>query len=253
MLNAEPTLWSPPRLPRRAMVIVAHADDAEFGCAGAMARLADDGVDVRYVIVTDGASGSQDPEMTRDRLAEIREGEQRAACAEVGATDVAFLGYADGYLEPTLALRRHVAAEVRRCRPDILVTMNPELRWAKWGMVNHPDHRVVGDVVLDAVNPAASSRLWDPTLLDEGLEPWEPAEAWLMNFGDGNDVVDVTTTFDRKVAAVRCHASQLGDWDPEARLRQGAEELGATVGVPLGEAFTRLPFRELDHGEEPAR
>lgn len=246
MLTAEPTLWSPPRPLRRAMVIVAHPDDAEFGCAGTAARWVDEGAQVRYLILTDGASGSQDETMTRQRLAEVRQREQRKACAEVGVTDVGFLNHPDGYLEATIALRREVAAEIRRYRPEIIVTMNPELRWSHWGMVNHPDHRAAGDVVLHAVNPAASSRLWDPTLLDEGLEPWKPAEAWLMNFGGGLDLVDVTATFDRKLAALRCHASQLGDWDPEPDLRRGASERGEQVGVPLAEAFTRLPFDRLD-------
>lgn len=246
MLTSEPTLWEPPRPLRRAMVIVAHPDDAEFGCAGTVARWVDEGADVRYLLLTDGASGSQDPAMTRERLARIRREEQRAACAEVGVTDVVFQGHPDGYLEASLDLRREVAAEIRRYRPEVVVTTNPDARWSHWGMVNHPDHRAAGDLVLHAINPAASSRLWDPTLLDEGLEPWKPAEAWLVSFGGGLDLVDITATFDRKIAALRCHASQLGEWDPGPMLRQGAKERGAPVGVELAEAFTRLAFSELD-------
>lgn len=246
VLTREPTLWQPARALRRAMVIVAHPDDAEFGCAGTVARWVDEGTAVRYLVLTDGASGSQDAAITRERLARTRREEQRAACAAVGVHDVVFQGHPDGYLEASLALRREVAAEIRRFRPEVVVTTNPEMRWSPWGMVNHPDHRAAGDLVLHAVNPAASSRLWDATLLDEGLEPWEPAEAWLASFGDGLDLVDVSTTFDRKIAALRCHVSQLGDWDPGPDLRQGAKERGEMVGVDVAEAFVRLPFRELD-------
>jgi LmbE family N-acetylglucosaminyl deacetylase len=183
--------------------------------------------------------------MTRESLSALRRREQEAACAELGVAGVTFLGHPDGHLEATLGLRREVAAEMRRHRPEVVVTINPDLRWTHWGMVNHPDHRAAGDVVLDCVNPAASDRMWDPSLLEEGLEPWKPAEAWLMSFGEGLDFVDISATFERKLAALRCHASQLGDWDPDAELRRGASERGAQVGVPLAEAFTRLPFEEL--------
>lgn len=246
MLASEPTLWQPARALRRAMVVVAHPDDAEFGCAATVARWVDEGTAVRYLVLTDGASGSQDAEMTRERLAAIRREEQIAASAAVGVDDIVFGGHPDGYLEASLALRREVAAEIRRFRPEVVVTTNPDVRWSDRGMVNHPDHRAAGDLVLHAVNPAASSRLWDPTLLDEGLEPWKPAEAWLVSFGGGMDMVEVTATFDRKIAALRCHASQLGDWDPGPDLRQRAKERGATVGVELAEGFTRLIFDELE-------
>lgn len=245
VLSAEPTLWSPPRQLRRLMVVVAHPDDAEFGCAATVARLVDAGVAVRYVVMTDGASGTEDPTMTRERLAKVREAEQRAACETLGVDDVVFKRHPDGYLELGVALRREVVVELRRFRPEVVLTMNPEVRWTPRGTVNHPDHRVVGDTVLHAINPSASSRLWEPDLLDAGLEPWKPAEVWLMSFGAGNDLLDVTDTFDRKIAALRCHASQLGDWDPEPMVRQVAADRGATVGVPFAEPYTRLAFGEI--------
>lgn len=244
------TAWQPVRPFHRALVIVAHPDDGEFGAAGTVARWARMGTDVRYVVVTDGASGSSDPAMTRARLAGLRVAEQRAACAELGVRDVRFLGYSDGFLEPTIEARRAVAAEIRRHRPEVVVTLNPEVRWSSWGYINHPDHRAVGDLVLHSINPAASTRLWDPSLLDEGLEPWDVSELWLMAFGDGPEVVDIGETFDRKLAALRCHASQLGDWDPEPRLREMSKVRGAEAGVELAESFTILRFRPLD-AEEP--
>lgn len=247
-------LWQPVRPFRRALVVVAHPDDAEFGAGGTIARWGEAGTDVRYVILTDGASGSSDPDMTRERLTALRQQEQRAACSALGVTDVTFLGYRDGYLESTLAARRIVAAEIRRHRPEVVVTLNPDVRWSSWGYVNHPDHRAVGDLVLHAINPAASTRLWDLTLIDEGLEPWDVAELWMTGFGDGPDLVDITATFERKLEALRCHVTQLGEWDPEPRMRAMAQDRGAQAGVGLAEAFTMLRFRTLtDEGSVSAR
>lgn len=238
----------------RALVVVAHPDDAEFGAAGTIARWVEQGTHVAYLVVTDGASGSADPAMTVGRLTELREREQRAACRELGVTDVEFLGHRDGYLEATPAVRRQVAAAIRRHRPEAVVTLNPEVRWNAAGYINHPDHRAVGDLVLASINPAASTRLWDLTLIDEGLEPWDVAELWMMGFGDGPEIADITSTFDRKVAALRCHESQLAGWDPLPRVREMAAAAGATAGVALGEAFTILRLRALDEeGSVPVR
>jgi LmbE family N-acetylglucosaminyl deacetylase len=249
-----PTLWDPVRPFSRALVVVAHPDDAEFGAAGTIARWTDMGTSVRYVVLTDGASGSADPTMTRRRLIGMRQEEQRAACAELGVTDAVFLGYDDGFLEATLEARRQVAAEIRRFRPEVVLTLDPSIRWTSWGFINHPDHRACGDLVLHSINPAASTRLWDPTLIEEGLEPWDVAELWLMSFGEGPHMVDITSTLDRKVAALRRHASQLAGWDPEPRVRDMAGQRGREVGVDLAEAFTVLQFRVLDaEGSEPAR
>ena len=249
------SLWQPVRPFARALVVIAHPDDAEFGGAGTIARWTAMGTDVRYVVLTDGASGSSDPAMTRDRLRALRDAEQRAACAQLGVTDVTFLGYRDGFLEPTIEARRKVAAEIRRHRPEAVLTINPDMRWSDQGYINHPDHRAVGDLVLHCINPAASTRLWDTSLLDEGLEPWDVAELWLMSFGAGPTVVDITETFGRKLRSLRCHATQLGDWDPDEWLRELAAERGREGGCELGEGFDVLRFRELlpDGGTQPVR
>lgn len=246
-MSTPPSLWEPSRPFRRALVVVAHPDDAEFGGGGTIARWVKDGTDVRYVVLTDGAAGSSDPAMTRERLVPLREQEQRAACAELGVRDVTFHGYADGYLQATIEGRRTVAAEIRRYRPEAVLTLNPDVRWNASGRVNHPDHRAVGDLVLHSINPAASSRLWDTSLLDEGLEPWDVSELWLMGFGQGDRHVDITDTFDVKLAALRQHASQLQGWDPEERMRASAAACGEQVGVAMSEAFTVLAFRDLEN------
>jgi LmbE family N-acetylglucosaminyl deacetylase len=254
VLSTTPTLWEPVRPFTRALVIVAHPDDAEFGAGGTIARLTEMGTDVRYLVLTDGASGSADPETTRERLAQLREAEQRSACAQLGVDDVELLGYPDGFLESSIEVRRVVAARIRRHQPELVITLNPELRWSSWGYVNHPDHRAVGDLVLHSINPAASTRLYDLTLIDEGLEPWDVAELWLMGFGDGYDLVDISATFTRKIEALRCHETQVRGWDPTARMQQMAAQRGAQAGVALAEAFTMLRFRLLEpDGSVPAR
>lgn len=245
-MTTPPALWSTSRPFRRALVVIAHPDDAEFGAGGTIAAWAAAGTETRYIVLTDGAAGSSDPTMTRERLVALRADEQRAACAALGVRDVTFLGYHDGYLEATIEARRKVAAEIRRHQPEVVLTTNPDLRWTSRGTVNHPDHRAAGDLVLHSINPAASSRLWDMSLLDEGLEPWDVSELWLMSFGTGPHHVDVTATFERKIAALRCHASQLGEWDPQERMRAMAAERGREIGVELAEAFTVLRFRNLE-------
>lgn len=246
-MSDSPRLRGPVRPFTRALVIVAHPDDAEFGGAATVARWRTLGTDVRYLILTDGAGGAADPSLSREHLAAVRVDEQRAACAELGVTDITFLGYPDGYLEPTIEARRAVAAEIRRHQPEAIVTMDPELRWTDSGYINHPDHRACGDLVLAALNPAATSAQWDPTLLEEGLAPWDVSQLWLMAFGGGPDQVEITERdLARKVKALRCHASQLGDWDPEERIRRIAEERGAETGVPLAEGFTVVRIHELE-------
>lgn len=247
-------LWEPGRPFSRALVVAAHPDDAEFGAAGTIARWVRMGTEVHYVVVTDGASGSADPGMTRERLADLRRDEQRAACASLGVTGVEFLGYSDGYLEPTIPARRDVAAAIRRHRPEVVVTLDPSSRWSPQGYINHPDHRAVGDLVLHSVNPAASTRLWDTSLLDEGLEPWDISELWMMSFSTGDVLVDITDVFDDKIAALRAHATQLGEWDPDPLMREMNGALGAIVDRPLCEGFTVLQLRVLDEtGSDPAR
>lgn len=241
-----PRLRSPVRPFARALVVVAHPDDAEFGGAATVARWRALGTEVSYLVVTDGSGGGADPSVSREHLASIRVDEQRAACAELGVEDVTFLGYPDGFLETTIDARRAVAKEIRRHRPEAVVTMDPSVRWLG-GYVNHPDHRACGDLVLHSLNPAATSAQWDKTLLDEGFEPWDVSELWLMSFGAGPDRVEITEgDLTRKVEALRCHTSQLGDWDPEERVRRMAQEQGEPVGVGLAESFTVLRIHELE-------
>lgn len=245
--------------PGSALVIVAHQDDIEFGCAGTVARWVQEGAQVTYALLTNGAAGSSDPEMTRERLAELREAEQRAAAKILGVDRVEFLGYEDGLLEPTLEVRKEVVRLIRRVRPEVVVTTDPTTRYFADRYVNHPDHRAAGEAVLAAVIPGSDTRLAYPELLDEGLEPVKLTGVWLIMNVEPNVVVDITDFIDRKLESLRCHVTQIGG-DPSAedvRFVYGMAEWAAEKEpFRYGEAFRvfrfDLPWRPGDSEGEPA-
>jgi LmbE family N-acetylglucosaminyl deacetylase len=221
----------------RAMVIYAHPDDAEFGVAGTVAKWAQAGVEVTYCMVTNGASGSQDPDMTREKLRETRYAEQREAAKILGVKHVVFLGYEDGYLYPTLEVRRDVARQVRIHKPDVIVSMDPRFRVADEGYVNHPDHIAAGEVALRTINPDASTRQMFPELWrDEKLEPHKPKALFLETFGEGGTVVDISDTMKTKIKALLVHASQVG---PEAAefVKDWNKRTGKGAGYKYGESY----------------
>jgi LmbE family N-acetylglucosaminyl deacetylase len=212
----------------------AHPDDIEFGCAGTVARWVSEGAHVTYALLTNGAAGSSDPNMTRQRLAELREAEQRAAAKALGVEQVEFLGHEDGLLEPSLEVRKQVVRLIRRVRPEVVVTTDPTTRYFADRYINHPDHRAAGEVTLAAVIPGSDTRLAYPELLDEGLEPVKLVGVWLMMNPEPNLVVDVGDFIDMKVESLRCHVSQLGD-DP-------SEDVGFVYGMAEF-AAAKEPFR----------
>jgi len=222
----------------RAMVIYAHPDDAEFSVAGTIAKWAKAGVEVTYCMVTNGASGSQDPDMTREKLRDIRYAEQRKAAKILGVKHVVFLGYEDGYLYPTLEVRKDVARQVRIHKPDVIIAMDPQFRVAAAaGYVNHPDHIAAGEVALRTINPDASTRQMFPELWqDEKLEPHKPKALFLETFADGGTVVDISDTMATKIKALLVHGSQLGP-DAEDFVRAWNRRTGKTAGYKFGESF----------------
>jgi LmbE family N-acetylglucosaminyl deacetylase len=238
-----------PLPPPRAMVIAAHPDDIEFVVAGTVAKWVRAGTRARYVLVTSGDAGSQEPGITREELARIREKEQRAAARAVGVDDVVFLGYHDGEVEPTLALRRDLVREIRRFRPDAVICYDPTRLLIGDRYINHPDHRAVGQAALDAIAPAAAMPLAFVELRKEGLEPHRVKEVLVASTFDPNAWIDISDTIEQKVEALRQHASQFPDgWDPEEMLREWASESGEKVGVPYAEAFRRIVLvREDDN------
>jgi LmbE family N-acetylglucosaminyl deacetylase len=231
----------------RILVINAHPDDVDFGCAGTVARWTDAGLDVSYCVVTDGDAGGNDPSISRADMAALRRREQTAAAKEVGVHDIRFLGYPDGRVQATLDLRRDLARVIRQNRPDRVVSPSPERNYVRPG-ISHPDHRAVGSAALDAVYPDARNQFAFPELLaDEGLEPWTVREVWISGTGTPNHFVDITETFPRKMAALRSHVSQVGQaQDLELRLRDRLARSAEAAGLPSGRLAEG--FQVLDTG-----
>lgn len=230
----------------RALVIVAHPDDIDFGAAATIASWVDEGIVVTYCLVTDGDAGGFD-DTPREQMPALRRGEQIAAAAVVGVTDVRFLGYPDGRLYVTHELRRDISRVIRQVRPQRLLTQSPERVWARLG-ASHPDHRATGEATVDAVYPDARNPFAHPELLaDEGLAAWTVRDLWLMGSPHAEHYVDVTDTFDRKLAALREHVSQTAHMDDlegllRGWLRANAEQAGL-ADDRLAEAFQRVALR----------
>lgn len=206
--------------PQRVLVVLAHPDDPEFFCGATLAKWAREGREIRYLLLTCGDKGSDNPDMTPEDLCADRQGEQRAAANVIGARDVVFLAWHDGELFNTLDVRREIVREIRRFKPQVIVTGDP-LAYIRPLGINHPDHRVAGAATLDAVFPAAGNRMYFPELLREGLEPYAPKEVWLSATQEPNMWVAVNDTFDVKLAALREHRSQIKDFAAlEKRLRE---------------------------------
>ncbi len=228
----------------RILAITAHPDDVDFGAAGTVAQWTGAGLEVSYCVVTDGDAGGSDRSVSRPDMAALRRVEQTNAAKQVGVHDLRFLGYSDGQVEPTLALRRDLVRVIRQVRPDRVLCPSPDRNYARIG-ASHPDHRAVGSAALDAVYPDARNPFAFPELLaDEGLEPWIVREVWVSASPEPDHFVDVTDTFDRKIAALRAHESQISDPDALAEmLRSGLSRTAAQAGLPegrLAEAFQVL-------------
>ncbi|HEX2767193.1 MAG TPA: PIG-L deacetylase family protein [Candidatus Limnocylindria bacterium] len=227
--------------PDRVLVVAAHPDDIEFGAAGTVARWVAEGATVRFLLVTRGDKGSDDPDADVTQLVRQREAEQRAAAAEIGVEGVDFLDEPDGQVEPTLALRERVTSAIRAFRPEIVMTHDPTVLFVNNEWVNHPDHRAVGQVTVDAVFPTARDPLNFREHLDAGLGPWKVAELYLWSTNEANQIVDIGDTIDRKVAALSRHASQFRSFpEVERWVRRRSEELGERVGYRAAEGFRRV-------------
>jgi len=225
----------------RALVIFSHPDDAEFSAAATIALLTARGARVDYVVTTDGGKGSEDPAISEEELSAMRQAEQRAAADVLGVMEIVHLGYPDGYLMPTLELRRDIVREVRRFRPDLVIAQNPVRRQDGNVFIGHPDHLATGEATLAAVYPAARDRLNFPELIDEGLEPWKVRQVLVSGVERPNLYLDVSETFDRGLHALLCHSSQIADAPAvEERVRQRAAELGEPAGLALANAFLSI-------------
>ncbi len=231
--------------PKVAMVIMAHPDDAEFGCAGTIAAWARDGWEIHYVICSDGSGGGSDDARevgleARRKISDTRKQEQREAAQVLGARDVVFLDFPDGRLEPTLDLRREIVRVLRRYRPTRVICQSPERTWTPVMAIprHHPDHLAAGQATLFAIYPA-SQNPWDfPELLEEGLEPHRVREVYISGAPFLNHVVDISDTIDLKIEALAQHASQHLDFaQTEERIRGWTAANGAKHGLAHAEEY----------------
>ena len=221
----------------RRLVVVAHPDDAELSCGGSVARWTSAGVEVIYVICTDGSRGTKDRGMTPARLAAIREREQREAAALLGVHTISFLRHEDGELEATKGFRAEIALLIRKFKPRVIVTHDP---WRPYMI--HPDHRAVGFTTVDAV-VAARDHLFLADHTEAGIEPHEPREILFAFPGQPDHIVDISDTLERKLQAIRCHRSQVGEKDfPSWRRKMAdwARDVAMDRDFTYGEGFKRL-------------
>ena len=229
---------------RRGMVIVAHADDAEYGCAGTVAKWCREGMEVVYVICTDGSKGSSDPEMSPDRLAEIRRSEQLAAGKVLGLKEVVFLRYEDSMLQPGLDLRKDIVRQIRRHKPDILICPSPVRNLTGKGYIGHPDHLAVGEATMAAVFPASRDRMTFPELLEEGLEPHKVREVLVLDNHEPDKCIDVSETIEQAIEALKQHVSQVGQGhDDHPWMRDWRREAGQRHGMEYAETFKHFHLR----------
>jgi LmbE family N-acetylglucosaminyl deacetylase len=223
--------------PESAMVIVAHPDDIEFGCVGTIARWSQAGSRIAYVLCTSGEVGIAEKGMTKEKAAKIREKEQLAAAETVGVKDVTFIREPDGMLEPTLELRKKLVREIRRFKPEIVICDDPTVVWVDETYINHPDHRAAATAALDATFPAAGQPNLFQELEEEGITAHKPRKVYVIGWMESDLYVNIESTIDLKIEALRAHTSQMKDWDPEPRIKEWAAERGKGKEMAYAEGF----------------
>jgi LmbE family N-acetylglucosaminyl deacetylase len=236
--------------PRRALAVMAHPDDIEFMAGGLIAQWSRAGVELHYCLLTDGNSGSRDPNLTPAALAGLRREEQRAAGALFGVASYTFLGHVDGRLTPTVDLRLEIARVIRRVRPDAVVTCDPRFFYSPF-YINHPDHRAAAEATLAAVMPLANTRLAALELLEEGLEPHDVGHVYIASPDRPTHWLPLSEQdLGRKIAALQTHRSQMQGWDAAKMIRDfaaGAAEQARAAGVAceLAEAYVYVALRRM--------
>ncbi len=226
---------------QRVLVVISHPDDGEFGAGPTIAHLTAAGARVDYVVTTDGGKGTEDPEMTPESLSSTRMAEQRDAADILGVSEIVHLGYPDGYLTPSLDLRRDITRQIRRFRPDLVITQNPQRRLDHNPFIGHPDHLATGEATLASVYPAARDHLNFPELWrEEKLEPWKVRQVLLTGVEEPNLWIDVAATFETGLRSILAHVSQVDPETVEERMRERARIVGEPQGIGLAQAFLSI-------------
>jgi LmbE family N-acetylglucosaminyl deacetylase len=225
-------------VPQKAMAIYAHPDDIEFSCTGTVARWIEKGTEVAYVILTSGDAGIDDPEIDRKEAVRIREEESRNAAEITGVKEVIFFGEPDGMLEATIALRKRLVREIRRFKPEVVICADPTVTLANESYINHPDHRAAATAAVDAAFPAAGQ----PTLFSDiekefGFTAHKPRKVYISAWDNADTFVNIESSIDTKIKALKAHTSQMKGWDPEPMIRQWAQEAGKGKEMAYAEAF----------------
>jgi LmbE family N-acetylglucosaminyl deacetylase len=239
-------------IPESAMAIVAHPDDIEFSCVGTLARWVKSGCRVSYVLCTSGDVGIAEPGMTRQNAAEIREAEARSAAEIVGVQEIIFLHEPDGLLQPTLELRKKLVREIRRFKPEVVLTGDPTVVFSNATYINHPDHRAAATAALDAVFPASGQPNLFQELETEGLFAHKVRKVYISGQNQSEMVISIDDTIDIKLAALRMHKSQFIDWDPGDRVLEWMAENASGHDMKYAEVF-RVITLETDETWERLR
>lgn len=231
-------------IPESAMAIVAHPDDIEFSCVGTLSRWANGGARVSYVLCTSGDVGIATPGMTREKATKIREEEARHAAEIAGASEIIFLREPDGLLQPTLELRMDLVRQIRRFKPEVVVTGDPTVVFASEYYINHPDHRAAATAALDAVFPAAGQPNLFQELESEGLRAHKVRKVFIYGQQQSELTLSIDETMEIKLAALRAHKSQFPHGDPGERVKQWASERAKDKGMQYAEMFRVITLED---------
>lgn len=229
---------------KRILVVMAHPDDCDFGAGGTIAQWTAKGISVSYCIITNGDQGGEESGLTLEEMPAVRQREQREAGRTLGVTDIRFLNYRDGSLFPSLELRKDIVREIRRSQPDRMLIQSPERNFERI-FASHPDHLAAGETALQAVYPDSRNPFAFTDLMEEGFKPYRVREVWMTGAATTNHFVDVTETFDKKIAALQAHASQTAhNKEMPAMVRAWGERNAAAQG--LGEGHLAEIFRVIN-------
>jgi LmbE family N-acetylglucosaminyl deacetylase len=219
---------------KRILVVMAHPDDCDFGAGGTIAQWTAKGISVSYCIITNGDQGGEESDVPLEEMAKVRQREQRDAGAALGVSDITFLNHRDGWLVPTIELRKEIVREIRKSKPDRMVIQSPERNYDRI-FASHPDHLAAGETAIQAVYPDARNPYAFTDLKEAGFEPWRVKEVWITSSPTPNHFVDITDTFPKKIAALKAHVSQTAhNAELEEMVRSWGERNAIAQGLPEG-------------------
>jgi LmbE family N-acetylglucosaminyl deacetylase len=219
---------------KRVLVVMAHPDDCDFGAGGTIAQWTAKGIEVSYCIITNGDQGGEESGIPLEQMAQVRQKEQRDAGAALGVTEITYLNYRDGWLMPSIELRKEIVKAIRIAKPDRMLVQSPERNWERI-FASHPDHLAAGETAIQAVYPDARNPFAFTDLKDVGFEPWRVREVWMTGSPTPNHYVDITETFDKKIAALHSHVSQTAhNKELENMVREWGQRNAEAQGLPAG-------------------